>query len=274
MKVDLHNHSFYSDGIDTIESLASKAIKAGVDLFALTDHDSVIGVLNIPEQLRNIILPGIELSTFLNGEPVHIVGLFKNGKTTKEIIDFSHDFLEKRKARAIKMMTKIQEIYNLKIDLEELLKDADRTAVTRGNMLRNLMKCNNLTLEEAQVYISNKSKAYIPMSKITPAEGVAFLKANNCFTILAHPTLLKRETLELLDLKIFDAIEARYPMNKAADFAYFTDLATKNQLLISAGSDCHGDASHANIGTCCLDEIEFLPIAKAIGYDLEVRKWK
>lgn len=274
MKVDLHNHSYYSDGVDSIDGLAKKAKLAGVSVFALTDHDSVIGALNIPENLKNTILPGIELSTYLNGESVHIVGLFKGGVIPDEIIKFSKDFLAKRKERAIQMMNKIKEIYGLKVDLDDLLKSADKTAVTRGNMLRNLMKCNELTLQEAQLYISNKSKAYIPMSKMLPNDGIDFLKRNNCFTILAHPVLLKKETLEMLDLSLFDAIEARYPKNGIGDFEYFANLAKQHKILISAGSDCHGDLSHSNIGTSCLTKEEFKPIAFSIGYDEEELKWK
>lgn len=274
MKIDLHNHSFYSDGLDSINSLNEKAIHNGVDIFALTDHDSVIGTLDITPDLRSRIIPGIELSTTANGESVHLVGLFKNGYIPESMFEFSRNFLKARKERAIKMMAKIEEIYHLKTDIADLLKDADRTAVTRGNMLRNIAKTNNISLERAAFYISNQSEAYIPMSKTPVSEGIKFLKNNNCLVILAHPTLLKPETLNMIINLGLDGIEARYPLNKKGDEAMFKRLARNFNLFISAGSDCHGDKTHSDIGTATLDAIEFKEIAEKLNYDLEERRWK
>ena len=136
------------------------------------------------------------------------------------------------------------------------------------------MEVNNISKEEAQKYISNSSKAYIPVVKTSPKDAVDFLHKNNCVVILAHPVLLKEETLNmLLDLP-FDGIEAKYPKNTAADDIRLQKIAREHNFIISAGSDCHGDNSHANIGTATLSLDEFRPIAEMLGYDLEEMRWK
>lgn len=274
MRVDLHNHTIYSDGIDDINSLAKKAIENNVDIFAITDHDTINGLKHIPSELENKIILGVELSTKYNGEHVHIVGLFKNRKIGKDIIDYSANFLQKRVDRAVLMMNKIKEIYGLKIDLNSLLVNSNGKSITRGNMLRNIMQANNMSMEEAAFYISNDSKAYIPASKMHPKDGIKLLHDSNAIAILAHPTLLKKETFKEVIEMGFDGIEAYYPLNKEDEADFYKAEAAKRCMFISAGSDCHGDKSHANIGTSCLNEEEFSKIADILGYDVKVMTWK
>ena len=67
LKIDLHNHSKYSDGLFTPEELIKKAIEQGVDCFALTDHDSVFGCDEIQEVAKKYdikVISGMELSTY------------------------------------------------------------------------------------------------------------------------------------------------------------------------------------------------------------------
>ena len=81
MKIDLHNHTTYSDGLFTPEELINIAIQQGVGCFAITDHDSVFGCDEIQEAAKKYdihVISGMELSTYYKGEPVHIVCLFKN----------------------------------------------------------------------------------------------------------------------------------------------------------------------------------------------------
>ncbi len=266
MRFDLHNHTIYSDGINTIVELKEKANKNNIDYFAVTDHDSVLGLI---DNSCPTIIKGIELSTYHN-ESIHLVGLCKNNIISSGLINYSYDFLEKRKKRAIKMVDKLNKIYNLNVDLDTLLKNADIKAVTRGNMARMLAELNpNLTKEEIKFYLSNQSEAYIPTTKMSVIDGINFLRANNCFVILAHPILYKKENLDAIIGLPFDGIEAIYPNMSITDYLYIKDIAIKNNYIISAGSDCHGDKSHAEIGTCYLDEEEFKHINEKIC--LEIR---
>lgn len=265
MRFDLHNHTYYSDGTLSISELAARAKNNKIDYFAITDHDSVMGLLNIPSELDSRIIKGIELSTYHN-ESIHLIGLFKENKISEGLINFTYDFLKKRKNRAIKMVNLLHDIYNLNVDLAKLIENADIRSVTRGNMARMLSDLNkDKTKEEIKFYLSKDSLAYIPTTKMTVKEGIDFLRANNCLVILAHPMLYKKENLaEIIDLA-YDGIEAIYPNSKIEDYLYFKDICLKRGLFISAGSDCHGDNSHADIGTCYLDEEGFKPIKELIG---------
>ncbi len=269
MRIDLHNHTIHSDGVLTPKELLDRAIKNKVDIFALTDHDSVFGCDELEELAKGTkvrIIKGLELSTYYKGESVHVVCLFKDNKIPKLMYDFSKDVLEKRKARAIKMMNLIGEIYHLKYDMEELISESE--VITRANMMRHLAKHNNLTLKEAAPYINNDSKAYIPSTKLAVLDGLKLAREAGCVVIFAHPCLLKHQEYVEEILKYgFDGMEVRYP-SKKNDEAHFRELCKKYNLIPSTGSDCHGDETHADIGTCTLNEEEFRPLAEVLNFKL------
>lgn len=260
MKIDLHNHTNFSDGLLCPKELIELAEKQNVDIFALTDHDSVFGCDEIQKYSKNSkvkVINGMELSTDYKGKSVHIVCLFKNNIVPEKLKEFSLNKKLEREKRAIKMMEKIRDIYGLKIDLDELFKGSE--IITRANMLYNIAKCNNLTHKEAEIYINNDSKAYIPSTKLKTEDGIKFAKDCGCLTILAHPCLLPRTYVEEIVKFGIDGIEVRYPKNQNDDELYFTSLAIKYNLIKSAGSDFHGDSGtkHAMIGTSTLDLDEF-----------------
>ena len=270
MKIDLHNHTIHSDGVLTEKELIERAISNKVDIFALTDHDSVFGCLNIDEIAKDYnikVIKGMELSTYYKGENIHIICLFKNNYIPKEIIDFSYEYKEKRKERAILMLKKIHEIYNLKIDLDIFFNESQEI-VTRANMMRHIAKLNNMTFNEAKKYIEPSSLAYIPSTKMAVEDGLSLIKNNNGIAILAHPCLTKNQDYVEEILKLgFDGIEIRYPNHFDLENKY-KELAKKYNLFISAGSDCHGDNSHADIGTATLNEEEFEPLRKTLNFNI------
>lgn len=268
MIIDLHNHTKYSDGVDTPLELFNSAKRNNVDIFALTDHDSVFGcqeLLELDGKDNIRVILGMELSTDYKRKSVHIVCLFKNNIIPEEIKQFSIDMLNKRKDRAIIMMNKIHDIYGLKVDIPKLIEQSD--IITRANMLRNIAECNNLSLEEASFFVSNKSAAYIPSTKLSAKDGIAFAKKCGCVTILAHPCLLPKDIVDEVISFGVEGIEVKYPSNGPNDEEYFRNLAKKHNLLISAGSDCHGDSTHAPIGTSTLTKDEFMPLAERIGFN-------
>ena len=264
MKIDLHNHTYYSDGILSPLELLRHAKERNVDIMAITDHDSVFGCEEIYELSKEYgikVIKGMELSTYYDNKPIHIVCLFKNNIIPEDMIKFSKENDESRRNRAIRMMENVRDIYNLKVDIDGLLKE--NKIITRANMLRNIARCNNLTNKEAAIYVNNDSKAYIPSSKLSVADGLKIAKAAGCFTILAHPCLSPDYIINDIIGLGFDGIEVRYPSEKNDEEKY-TKLAKEYGLYISAGSDCHGDDTHAPIGTATLNFEEFLPIANAL----------
>lgn len=253
MKADLHNHTVHSDGVYTPLMLLDNAYKNKMDIIALTDHDSVFGINEILAiKSRVKVIAGMELSTYYKGENIHIVCLFKKNKINDELLEFSRFKLEERKNRSITMLNNLKSIYNLKVDINALENESE--VITRGNILRHVMKLNNLTKEEAWKYLDKDSLAYIPSTKLSVSDGLEFAHKNNAIAILAHPGLENRDYInEIIGLG-FDGIEVYYPTHSEEDIKYFKELAKKYNLLISGGSDCHGDHSHAKVGTSYIED--------------------
>ncbi len=263
MRVDLHNHSTYSDGLYSIDVLCDKAIENKVSVLAITDHDCVINSektlqIGIKKNIRIIL--GIEVSTSYKGKSVHLIGLFKNNIVPKNIELYYKDIISLRRQRAIDMINKIVDIYHIKFDLTVF---DNMNIITRGNMFNEIVRQNDIDPTLANFYVSSKSKAYIPMFKYNVEEGIKFLRENNALCILAHPTLIEEDIIdEVLKNHRFDGIEARYPKNKENDFEKFSEYAKVSNIFISAGSDCHGDIAHSEVGSATLSLKEFQIIDK------------
>lgn len=274
MKIDLHNHTTYSDGVLSCEELVLRAKRNGVSVFALTDHDSVFGceeAFQFGLKYGVYVIKGLELSTYYKGESVHIVCLFHKNIIPEEWVKFSEEIIQKRRDRAIQMMQNIENIYHLKVDIPALINE--NVIITRANMLRNVAENNAMSLEEASFYVSKESKAYIPSTKWSVKEGLELARKTNCFTILAHPCLLKEEYVEEILTYGFDGMEVYYPSEKNRE-EYFKDLAVKYHLFYSGGSDCHGDSTHGDIGTKTLNWEEFQPILSRLEIaEEEVKKY-
>ena len=78
MKVDLHNHSYFSDGFLSPKEIVRLASEANCDLFSLTDHDSTNGIVEAKSEADKLginLIDGVEISAFWRNSAIHIVGL-------------------------------------------------------------------------------------------------------------------------------------------------------------------------------------------------------
>ena len=104
MKVDLHIHTTYSDGVFSPEKIVDTAIDAGLDAIAITDHDNVLAypiALNYAKKIADSggkaleILPGVEINTIYKDIEIHILGYFMN----RDDSDFQAMLKSQQKAR-------------------------------------------------------------------------------------------------------------------------------------------------------------------------------
>lgn len=275
--VDLHVHSNRSDGTFTPTELVDYAIEKGLSAFALTDHDTIDGLqeaMDYTEKLRAAdsetfraevsasgrhndaptskqlipeIIPGIELSTDLGGQEVHIVGLFVDYKD-EAFVSRLDEFINSRNTRNEKMCKALNDI-GIPITVEALKKEFPEGVITRAHFAHWMVNHGYVKsrVEVFDKYIGNDAPYYIPREKITPMMAVEFLRNNGAVPVLAHPLLYhlsKRRLSELVDL-LKDAglmaIEAIYSTHSPADERYVRTLAKEKGLLISGGSDFHGE---------------------------------
>ena len=288
-KVDFHVHSTCSDGLLTPENVVKRAYEKSVKYLALTDHDTVSGLDIAKAKAKSLginFIPGIELSTNYNKESIHILGFFKDESyKDKKLINYLDELKERRNIRAIKMIEKLKEEFNIIIDKDKIFKKANGNVIARPHIAYEIIESGyNYTKDEIfKKFIGKDCPAYVPTTKISPEEGINILRKHNALVFLAHPILIKKSPLTdflsfgfdgieglahpilikkspLTDFLSFgfDGIEGVYFQNSKDDEKRFINFALENNLLISAGSDCHGDFNgdtrHGDIGCMDLEE--------------------
>lgn len=266
IKVDFHVHTTSSDGIMTPAEVVQRAEKNGVKFLSITDHDTVSGIEEalIEAKKSNLqLIPGIELSTTHNGESIHVLGFFRDDNyKSPELNEILYALKNKRKIRAEKIVNNLKDIFNIEINLENVLKRG-KDVVARPHIAHEIISSGYpYDIEHIfNNFIGKGCPAYVETTKMSTKEGIDLLKKYNALAFLAHPVLIKDSPLtDFLNIGL-DGIEAIYFQNTSKDEERLIKLAKENNLLISAGSDCHGnledDIRHGDIGCMSMPE-EFL----------------
>lgn len=249
--VDLHVHSTFSDGTYTPKELVALAAAKELRAMALTDHDTVAGV---PEALAAAsaypkleILPGVELSCEHEGKEVHMLGLLIDPADQTLQIHLK-EFQDGRKNRNRKMVELLAE-HGLVIDYEDLLAENPDCVITRANIARYLVE-HQLVADRNTVfakYLGDHCCCFVPRKKISPVDAIGLIHQAGGLAFLAHPILyhFSDDALDTFVQKLCDAgldgIEAIYSTYHAVDEQNIKELARRHHLLLSGGSDFHGE---------------------------------
>lgn len=260
MKADLHMHSTHSDGLLTTKELFMKAQENGVDIIAITDHDTCLNVednIRLSKEFKVKYLPAIELSTIEQERSVHILGYFRDDSYNSiEMKDYYKRIKTKREKRARKFITNLKTFFDLDVDYNDAY-NYGKGIIARPHIAKAIMKkypeySHNYIFDN---FIGDHSPAYVPSSLLTVQEGLDLLRRNNCVAVLAHPILLKKHIKENVLNHKFDGVEAVYYQNNDGDEERFRKYASDNDLIITAGSDFHGiknDSKHGEVGEITL----------------------
>ncbi len=248
--IDLHVHSTASDGTNTPTELVALAKEAGLSAFALTDHDTIQGLAEARRAAKTAgieLVPGIELSTDYNGSEVHILGYYFDEQNLG-FLQKLNEFINSRDLRNEKMTVLLQK-EGFDITMEELIKENPDSVITRAHFARYLVEHGMVKDRETvfSKYIGDDCRCYVPREKIDPFEAVRLIQLGGGVAFFAHPVLchmnfdrLKRFIRDLKDCGL-TGIEAIYSANSSGDERNLKQIAKDYNLLISGGSDYHGE---------------------------------
>ena len=245
-KADLHNHTVASDGLLTPTKLIEYAAQKGLQAAAITDHDSTDGIaegLKAGEKYNVYVVPGIELNTQLNNHEVHILGYFIDIHFP-EMQEILTKIREVRKSRGEKMVSNLTTMYGFDINYKEVLAQAKEGGVGRSHIGRVLVEKGYVREvgEAFEKYLGTDCPAYVSRYKLTTEEGIDLIIRAGGVPVLAHPGLLKDQSLinAILDMGI-RGIEAFHSKHTQDQSIYYKSLALHHGLIITGGSDCHGE---------------------------------
>lgn len=257
--IDLHTHSTESDGTLTPEELMQLAADTGLSAIALTDHDTVGGLSKaepVARQLGIELIPGIELSTDYNGTEVHMLGFYIDN-TNPAFLAKLQEFIDCRDVRNEKMAFLLQK-EGFDITLEQLYQEYPESVITRAHFARYLVEHGFVKDRDTvfRKYLGDNCRCYVPREKITPFEAIDLIRLGGGLSFFAHPVLchMNHDRLRFFvkDLKEagLTGMEAIYSMNTPGDERNMKKLAEEFGLLISGGSDFHGENKpYIHLGT-------------------------
>lgn len=248
--IDLHTHSTESDGTFSPAELMQLAADTGLSAIALTDHDTVKGISKArpaAERLGIELVPGIELSTDYNGTEVHMLGFYIDD-TNAAFLKKLQEFIDSRNLRNEKMAALLQK-EGFDVTLDKLMKEYPESVITRAHFARYLTEHSFVKDRETvfRKYLGDGCRCYVPREKISPFEAIDLIKLGGGLAFFAHPVLchMNHDRLRffLRDLKEhgLTGLEAVYSMNSPGDERNMKKFAAEYDLLISGGSDFHGE---------------------------------
>jgi predicted metal-dependent phosphoesterase TrpH len=252
--VDLHLHTVFSDGLFTPEQVVIRAQQLGFTAIAITDHDSVDGIERARQQGKRSgveIVPGVELSCNVNGTDVHILGYYFDYQNP-QIQRFFTEVREFRLNRAAKMVAKLNELSagRWQVSLERVKEIAGAGAVGRPHVAQALVEAGGVaSMSEAfEKYIGYDGPAYFPKMRLTPAEVIELIHRSGGMAVVAHPATYGNDGLVYLVIAAgVDGIEVWHPEHNQRAVDHYLEIAQKNRLLVTGGSDCHGGRKFGRI---------------------------
>ncbi|ASS75558.1 hypothetical protein CIG75_11545 [Tumebacillus algifaecis] len=240
---DLHAHTTASDGTFTPRELVELAKRNRLQAVAVTDHDTMDGLSEARaagKELGVEVIPGIELSTTLEGREVHVLGYFYD-PDHQELRDLIAKMREDRLNRLDKMIVRLQQ-GGLAITKDEVLNEA-KGAVGRPHIARVLMKKGYVSnIPEAfDKYLGSGKIGYVERLKVTPEMAVQLILQAGGSPVVAHPGLVGKDELfdKLVPLGLI-GLEAFHPDHPSEKRAHYAKLAEHHGLLATGGSDFHG----------------------------------
>jgi hypothetical protein len=254
MPADLHLHSNLSDGLDSPEELVDLARKAGLKTISLTDHDNVDGIERA--QKRGVeagveVIPGIEFTCEIPRAEVHILGYFIDFKDA-EMLETLKKIQEDRVKRIYKIVEKLKGL-GVGLSPEDVFSISGKKAPGRPHVARALIKKGLVSnFKEAFVrYLDFRAPAYVSHYKLTPSDAVKLIAKAGGVPVFAHPAISNCDEI-IPDLMAagLKGIEVFYPGYEKGEGERYRNLARKYGLLMTGGTDFHGENSgrEANLG--------------------------
>ncbi|MDP2653963.1 MAG: PHP domain-containing protein [Candidatus Omnitrophota bacterium] len=243
----MHIHTHFSDGTSSPREVVEEAVQARLGCIAITDHDTVDGIVPAREAAASFgleVLAGIELSSEDAGKDVHILGY---------LFDLAHEgfqraveqFQQARTDRIHRMIEKLKTVGVDNITFEDVAALAQSRALGRLH-LATVLKAKGHINDVRQAfprYIGEGAPAYEPKFKITPEGAIDLIHQAGGIAVMAHPMVTnKDEIIPRLVEAGLDGLEVYYPNTSGTVIQFYEGIAQKHGLLRTGGSDAHGKA--------------------------------
>lgn len=247
--IDLHVHTYCSDGEHSPEKTVEIAKLSGITDVAITDHDTCTGVERAMIKGREIgieVIPGIEVTAY-ESEEIHVLGYYVNYKSSK--LDDYAELLKKDLKNEENIIFDTFHELGFEVTRDEIIeKYAMGTPIAPGHFVDWLID-NGFESNKKSTYTKyfrNGKLAHRKADRMKVSEAVKFIKSIGGVPVLAHPIRiswnLKQLVSNIIELKEYGlmGLEAIYSMSDEDSIREHMKIARNTGLLITLGSDYHG----------------------------------
>lgn len=272
--IDLHLHTTASDGRCSPQELVDRAAGQGVTVMSVTDHDTTAAIDAVSDAAaaRDIeLIAGIEITAIEGGRDVHVLGYFINARDSE-----LSGFLAKQRAQRIMRVRAIGDRLaqlGMPVDITPLVAGPTPHggySVGRPQVARAMIAAGYVadTTEAFERWLATGRPAFVPRTGSTPEQVFAVIHAAGGIASLAHPGQTG------VDVRIaayvesgLDALEVFHPDHDKSSTDRYRGVAASLNLLVTGGSDFHGDPSHGwEPGAVSLPEEEWLRLRHAASH--------
>jgi len=292
MRADLHVHSSASDGTDPPAEVMRRAARAGLDVVALTDHDTVAGHAEARQALADslTLLPGMELSCRLGqhsrGVPGGLLGSSPRGQHSLHLLaylfdpghpDLAAELSRIRDDRVLRARAMVRRLADLGVGIswDQVAAIAGSAVVGRPHIARAMAASGAITSPReafTRDWIGDGGRAYVGRYALDPVHAIRLVRAAGGVAVLAHPRagrdwVVSDEEIGRLAAVGLDGVEVFHPDQIDTERASLLALAHDLGLVATGGSDDHGSLTGYRIGceTVAAEAYQAL-IARAAGY--------
>ncbi|MFB6265071.1 MAG: PHP domain-containing protein [Bradymonadaceae bacterium] len=244
IRAEIHTHSTASDGEFEPAEVARMCAEAGVEVWALTDHDNCQGIADAKraaDELGLDFIPGIELSAY-EDKSVHVLG-YGVDPESEAMTSLGDRMIEAREERMGEIAAKLRDL-GVEVHIDQVRDRAgEQGALARPHMARTLRDLGHVeTVQEAfDRYIEDGGPAYVPVTWPSIPEAIRLIRKAGGVPVLAHPGRydLDDRIPEWVEAGI-EGIEIAHPSHDQTDERHYRAVAEEHGLFTTRSSDFHG----------------------------------
>lgn len=268
MRIDLHTHSNVSDGTDRPDELVRRAAAAGLDVVAITDHDTVDGwpaARGAGSAENVLVVPGVEMSTRLRGAGVHLLAYLLDPAYPP----LADELARVRDSRANRLsdMTRLLTEAGMPIDVADVLAVAGTASSIGRPHVADALIAKGYVADRAEAFnrlLAEGGPAYVPRYAPAAGDAVRIVREAGGVAVLAHPwgrasrRVLSATAIAVLAEDGLAGIEIDHEDHGPADRTALREIASAHGLVVTGSSDYHGTGKvgHA-LGVNTTDPAEF-----------------
>ena len=271
--IDLHLHTTASDGRLTPAELVGRVTAAGIRILAVTDHDTTDGIDEATAEAARHgvhIVPGIEITAVDSGRDVHMLGYFFD-RQDPGLTQFLVTQRASRIQRIADMAVRLEQL-GMPVDVRPLLEEAQRRnskSIGRPRLALAMIDAGYVTTtrEAFDRWLGQGRPAFVERVGPSPRAVIDIVHRARGLVSLAHPgrTRIDEQIPALRDAGL-DALEAYHSDHDESTTRLYVQLAVQLGLVMTGGSDFHGDPSHGvEPGVATLPEADWTTLLGARG---------